>query len=128
MTVHRTGLITAEVSWNSDPLYHYIYEVFYQVAAGGNNVSGGNTSSNGLTLTGLTLGKMYAIFVVAFFQNGTVLPSARSKIVRITLSKCMVVALNLRTSYNVYNRHSTTEYSKTHYQHKCIYYCVGDSY
>ena len=87
MTVHRTAFTTVEVSWISDPLYHYTYEVFYQVAAGGNNVRVGNTSNNGLTLTGLTLGETYSVFVVAFSQERTVLPSARSEIFIITISK-----------------------------------------
>ena len=87
MTVHRTAFTTVEVSWISDPLYHYVYEVFYQVAAGGNNVSVGNTSNNRLTLTGLTLGETYSIFVVAFSQERTVLPSAHSEIFIITISK-----------------------------------------
>ena len=87
MTVRRTAFNTVEVSWISDPLDHYIYEVFYQVAAGGNNISVENTSDNGLILTGLTLGETYSIFMIAFSQERTVLPSARSEIFIITISK-----------------------------------------
>ena len=87
MTGQRTGLNTVDISWMSNLNFRYTYEVFYQVAAGGNNVSVGNTSNNELTLTGLTLGKTYAIFVVAFVEDKTILPSVRSDIFMITLSK-----------------------------------------
>ena len=75
------------VGWNSNPNFRYKYEVFYQVATGGNNVSVVNTSSTKLTLTRLKLGKTYSIFVVAFGEDRTILPSAHSKIVNISLSK-----------------------------------------
>ena len=89
MKVHRTDLTTVEVSWNSNSLYHSFFEVFYQVAAGGNNVSVGNTSKTEMMLTELTLEVTYSIFVVAFSPKGNVLPSAHSEIVNITTSKCM---------------------------------------
>ena len=90
VTVRRTGLTTAEVAWKSRTNFDCYYEVFYQVESGGNNVSVGNTSKTKLTLNGLMVRETYYIFVVAFLPEGTVLPSARSKIVNITTSKCIV--------------------------------------
>lgn len=87
--VCRTGLTTAQVSWKSNPKFGYIYEVFSRVAARGNNVSVSNTSNTSLTLNRLTLGETYNIFVVAFLQKGTVLPSAPSKISMIAISKSL---------------------------------------
>ena len=132
MKVHRTALTTAEVSWNSNSLYHSFFEVFYQVAAGGNNVSVGNTSKTEMILTELKLGITYSIFVVAFLPKENVLPSARSKIVNITTSKCMHVSCHIEfKNYSyvtiTYDRYSTSGYFKSHYQHKYINYCVRDS-
>ena len=87
--VRRTGLTTAQVSWKSNSNFGYIYKVFSQVAARSNNVSVSNTSNTDLTLTGLTLGETYNIFVVAFLQKGTVFPSAPSKISVIEISKSL---------------------------------------
>ena len=55
--------------------------MFYQTASAGvsSRLSGGTTSNTELTLTGLTLGETYSIFVVAFeAEGGPVLPSAHS--------------------------------------------------
>ena len=94
VTVCRTGLTTAEVSWKSRTNFDCYYEVFYQVESVGNNVSVGNTSKAMLTLNGLMVRETYSIFVVAFSQEGTVLPSARSKKVNITTSKCICKLLH----------------------------------
>ena len=52
------------------------YEVFYMF--GDNLISGGNTTdATELTLTTLTFGETYSIFVVAFGNENTI-PSARS--------------------------------------------------
>ena len=136
VTVRRTGLTTAEVSWKSHTNFDCNYEVFYQVESGGNNVSVGNTSKTKLTLNGLMVRETYSIFVVAFSPEGTVLPSARSKIVNITTSKCIVKIMVLLNFYGtsyvitillVNNRYSTTGCFNSHYRHKCIHYWVRDS-
>ena len=63
--------------------------MFYQTKASDNTrLSGGNTSDTELTLTGLTPGETYYIFVVAFGEEGTpVLPSYHSNNATILLSK-----------------------------------------
>lgn len=65
------------VSWTPPTTMSMLagYEVFYMFA--GDLFSGGNTTNTELTLSALTLGEMYSIFVVAF-GNGNALPSARS--------------------------------------------------
>ena len=66
------------------------YEVFYQTASAGvsSRLSGGTTSNTELTLTGLTLGEKYSIFVVAFGAEGDpVLPSAHSNTALIAIRK-----------------------------------------
>ena len=66
------------VSWNPPATLQMPtgYEVFYMF--GGNLNSGGDTTDvTELTLTTLTFGEMYSIFVVAFGNENTI-PSARS--------------------------------------------------
>ena len=73
------------------------YEVFYQLADGGDILSGGTSNNTELTLTGLTLGETYSIFAVAFGSANNNLPSPRSNTVIIQASKntslCMHVFL-----------------------------------
>ena len=55
--------------------------MFYQAVSAGvsSRLSGGTTSNTELTLTGLPLGDIYSIFIVAFGAEGDpVLPSAHS--------------------------------------------------
>ena len=88
VTASRTGYTSVLVSWIApSPLVPAGYEVFYQTTAGvSSRLSGGNTSNTKLTLTGLTLGETYSIFVVAFGQKGTpVLPSNHSNNVTVLL-------------------------------------------
>ena len=80
VTANRTGYTSVLVSWTAPSSPPAGYEVFYQTSAGDNTrVSGGNTSNTELTLTGLTLGETYYIFVVGFGEEGApVLPSGHS--------------------------------------------------
>ena len=64
--------------------------MFYQTASAGvsSRLSGGTTSNTELTLTGLTQGETYSIFVVAFGAEGDpVLPSDHSTTALITIRK-----------------------------------------
>ena len=81
------------VSWTSSPAPAG-YEVFYQTIRAGNiAVSGGNTSNTELTLTGLTLGETYYVFVVSFgAENTPMLPSQRSNTTMITLRKFISIS------------------------------------
>ena len=85
---NRTGYASVLVSWSAllSPLPTG-YEVFYQTTAGvSSRLSGGNTSNTELTLTGLTLGETYYIFVIAFGEEGVpLLPSSHSNTAMITL-------------------------------------------
>ena len=92
VTASRTGYTTILVSWTDpSPPLPAGYEVFYQTSAGDSSrLSEGDTSNTELTLTGLTLGEMYYIFVVAFGKEGTpVLPSNRSNTAMIMLCEPM---------------------------------------
>ena len=76
------------VSWTAPSPVPAGYEVFYQTASAGvsSRLSGGTTSNTELTLTGLTLGETYSIFVVAFGAEGDpVLPSAYSNRISIII-------------------------------------------
>ena len=98
LTASRTGYNSVLVSWTAPSLIPAGYEVFYQAMAGGNRFSGGNTSNTELILTGLTLGKTYSFFVVAFGAPGEpVLPSDPSNTVMMSfgefvLSKIMLIS------------------------------------
>ena len=82
VTVNRTGLTSAKVSWTAPSPAPAGYEVFYQEET---NKSLGNTSNTELILTEMTLGVTYSIFVVAYGAEGApVLPSAHSNTVTIS--------------------------------------------
>ena len=80
VTAIRTGYTSVLVTWTPPSPSPAGYEVFYQTSAGDSSrLSGGNTSNTELTLTGLTLGETYSVFVVAFGEEGApVLPSSHS--------------------------------------------------
>ena len=80
VTASRTGKNSVLVSWTAPSPLPAGYEVFYQTTAGvSSRLSGGNTSNTELPLNGLTLGKTYYIFVVAFGEVGApVFPSNHS--------------------------------------------------
>ena len=85
VTANRTGNNSVLVSWTTPSLAPAGYEVFYQTASAG-RLSGGNTSNSELTLTGLTLGETYSIFVVTYGAEGDpVLPSDHSNIALIII-------------------------------------------
>ena len=82
VTVNRTGLTSAKVSWTAPSPAPAGYEVFYQEET---NKSLGNTSNTELILTEMTLGVTYSIFVVAYgAERAPVLPSAHSNTVTIS--------------------------------------------
>ena len=86
VTANRTGWNSILVSWTAPSPEPHGYEVFYETASAGMRLSGGTTSNTELTLTGLTLGETYSIFVVAFAAEGDpVLPSAHSNTALITI-------------------------------------------
>ena len=66
------------VSWDAPSPTPAGYEVFYRTTSYPyTQISGGNTSNTELTLTGLSLEKLYYIFVVAYGDKYT-LPSPHS--------------------------------------------------
>ena len=83
----RIGYTSVLATWTAPSPPPAGYEVFYQTTAGDSSrLSGGNTSNIELTLTGLTLGKTYSIFVVGFGEEGaSVLPSSHSNTAMIML-------------------------------------------
>ena len=100
VTANRTGYTSVLVSWTAPSPPPAGYEVFYQTSAGDSSrLSGGNTSNTELTLTGLTLGVAYYIFVVAFGEDkAPVLPSSRSKAAMIMLCEFMNESMQLYNS------------------------------
>ena len=85
-----TGYNSVLVSWTAPSPVPSGYEVFYKTASAGVNsrLSGGTTSNTELTLTGITLGETYSIFVEAFVAEGDpVLPSAHSNTTLIAIRK-----------------------------------------
>ena len=93
VTVSRTALTSARISWTAPSLEPAGYEVFHQEESGNRiTVSRGNTSSTELILTGLRLGETYSIFVVAFGAEGApVLPSAHSNTAIITFCELIFI-------------------------------------
>ena len=85
VTTNRTGYTAVLVSWTAPLLPPAGYQVFYQTSAvNSSRLSGGNDTE--LTLTGLTLGETYTIFVVGFGKVGApVLPSSHSNTAMIML-------------------------------------------
>ena len=81
VTANRTGYTSVLVSWSAPSPLSAGYELFYQTTAGvSSRLSGGNTSNTELTLTGLTLGETYSIFVVTFGEDlAPMLPSELSQ-------------------------------------------------
>ena len=97
VTANRTGYNSVLVSWTAPSPAPAGYEVFYQAAAAGvsSRLSGGSTSNTELTLTGLTLGETYSIFVVAYGAEGEpILPSAHSNMATIMICE---LSKNLQT-------------------------------
>ena len=81
VTAVRSGYYNSVlVSWTAPSPAPAGYEVFHQTLAGDSTrLSVGNTTSTMMTVTGLTLGVEYYIFVVSFGAEGApVLPSVHS--------------------------------------------------
>ena len=91
VTASRTGYTSGLVSWTAPSPPPAGYEVFYQTTfVNSSRLSGGNTSNTEVTLTGLTLGVTYSIFVVAFGEEGApVLPSDHSSAATMMLCEFM---------------------------------------
>ena len=79
--------------------------MFYQVTGSSSRLSGGNTSNTELTLTGLTEGVPYTVYVVSYGDDGAlVLPSARSNTFNIIAGKLLIfiicfISFSLSLSY-----------------------------
>ena len=86
VTATRNGYNSALVSWTAPSPAPAGYEVFHQTTSDADRLSVGNTTSTMMTVTGLTLGVTYYIFVVSFGAEGApVLPSAHSVATQFTL-------------------------------------------
>ena len=83
----RIGFSSVTVTWTAPSPPPAIYEVFYQVTGmSSSRLSGGTTSNNELTLTGLALGSEYSLFVVGSGADGDlVLPSVHSNTATVTI-------------------------------------------
>ena len=89
VTATRNGYNSVLVSWTAPSPAPAGYEVFHQTLAGDSTrLSVGNTTSTMMTVTGLTLGVTYYIFVVSFGAEGApVLPSAHGNAPSIRISE-----------------------------------------
>ena len=86
VTATRNGYNSVLVSWTAPSPAPADYEVFHQTISDATRLSVGNTTSTMMTVTGLTLGVRYYIFVVSFGVEGApVLPSAHSIAVKTIL-------------------------------------------
>ena len=93
VTVSRNGYNSVLVSWAAPSPAPAGYEVFHQTTSDADRLSVGNTTSTMMTVTGLTLGVTYYIFVVSFGAEGTpVLPSAHSTLNQTTLRELYFLA------------------------------------
>ena len=99
VTATRNGYNSVLVSWTAPSPAPAGYEVFHQTTSDATRLSVGNTTNTMMTVTGLTLGKRYFIFVVSFGEKGTpVLPSNHSNPpVNVTLDQ---LHRELHTKYN----------------------------
>ena len=93
VTATRNGSTSVLVSWTAPSPAPAGYEVFHQTTSDADRLSVGNTTSTMMTVTGLTLGVTYYIFVVSFGTEGApMLPSAHSNPpAAITLRKWVTV-------------------------------------
>ena len=90
VTATRNGYNSVLVSWTAPSPAPAGYEVFYETTSDATRLSVGNTTSTIMTVTGLTLGVQYYIFVVSFGAEGTpVLPSAHNNAPPITIRKIL---------------------------------------
>ena len=103
VTAVRSGFYNSVlVSWTAPSPAPAGYEVFHQTASDATRLSVGNTTSTMMTVTGLTLGMTYYIFVVSFGAVGApVLPSAHGNAPGITLCE-LYTMLQVNTHACVY--------------------------
>ena len=88
VTATRNGYNSVLVSWTAPSTAPAGYEVFHQKTSDAIRLSIGNTTSTMMTVTGLTLGVTYHIFVVSFgSEEAPVLPSAHDKALPITIGE-----------------------------------------
>ena len=91
VTAIRSNYNSVLVSWTAPLNPPAGYEVFYQMSAGSHTrLSAGNTSDTELTVTGLTLGVTYHIFVVSYgAEEAPILPSDHSMSAVVMLRESM---------------------------------------
>ena len=100
VTANRNGYNSVLASWTAPSPAPAGYEVFHQTTSDATRLSVGNTTSTMMTVTGLTLGVTYYIFVVSFGAEGApVLPSGHSNLAVITLHQ-LNCELYTRANYN----------------------------
>ena len=92
VTAIRSGYYnTVLVSWTGPSPAPAGYEVFHQTTSDTTRISVGNTTSTMMTVTGLTLGVTYYIFVVSYgAEKAPVLPSAHSMAMQVNLRKLYI--------------------------------------
>ena len=107
VTAKRTGYTSVLVFWTAPSPKPAGYEVFFQTTAGvSSRLSGGNTNDTELTLTGLTLGETYSIFVVGFGEEGApVLPSSHSNTAVIMLCELIYISQTMHILTSFYKFH-----------------------
>ena len=99
VTATRNGYNSALVSWTAPSSAPAGYEVFHQTTSDADRLSVGNTTSTMMTVTGLTLGVTYYIFVVSFGAEGApVLPSSHGNAPPITIGELYVISCNYMQS------------------------------
>ena len=88
VTATRNGYNSVLVSWTAPSPAPAGYEVFHQTTSDATRLSVGNTTSTMMTVTGLTLGVTYYIFVVSFgAEGGLVVPSSHGNAPPIAIRK-----------------------------------------
>ena len=89
VTAIRSGFYNSVlVSWTAPSPAPAGYEVFHQTTSDADRLSVGNTTSTMMTVTGLTLGVTYYIFVVSFgAEGGLVVPSSHGNAPPIAIRK-----------------------------------------
>ena len=139
VTATRIGYNSVLVSWTAPLRLPAGYEVFHQTTSDTDRLSVGNTTGTMMTVTGLTLGVKYYIFVVSFgAERAPVLPSTHSNPPAIVtlqwLKNC-----ELHTKYNIVHitilvtilyasKYTTTEwYTSTHSTYH-LHQCIMDPY
>ena len=91
VTATRNGYNSVLVSWTAPSPPPAGYEMFHQTTSDATRLSVRNTTSTMMTVTGLTLGVTYYIFVVSFgAEEAPVLPSTCSMVAIVLLCELLV--------------------------------------